>query len=103
MEKINKIIKENNLVIPKKEDTKKYDKDGNLIWRKSPRGNIWEYRYKDGNLIWEKDPDGDVYEYRYKDGNLIWKKYPNGDVYEYRWKNGNKVWENVSGWKRILV
>ncbi len=72
MNKIQKIIKENNLIIPKKKVTERYDRDGNLIWKKFPNGNIWESRYKDGNLIWEC---------QYKDKQLVWQKYPGGTEY----------------------
>ncbi len=77
MNKIQEIIKENNLIIPKKEETEKYDKDGNIIWEKSPNGFIWEYRYKDGNKIWEKSPNGN--EHWYEDDEEL--KLENGNYY----------------------
>ncbi len=93
MNNIQKIIKENNLIIPKEDITKKYDKDGNKVWEKYPDGRIWEYRYKDGNKVWEKYPDGRIWEYQYEDGSLVWKKLPSGEIWEYSYKDGNKVWE----------
>ncbi len=78
MNNIQKIIKENNLIIPKEDITKKYDKDGNKVWEKYPDGRIWEYQYEDGSLVWKKLPSGEIWEYSYKDGNKVWEKYPNG-------------------------
>ncbi len=84
MNKIQKIIKENNLIIPKKEDTKKYDEDGNVIWEKYPNGVIWEYRWEDNNLVWEKYPNGA--EYWYEDDDELKleneKYYLNGKLLE---------------------
>ncbi len=93
MNEINKIIKKNNLIMPK-EVTKKYDEDGNVIWEKSPNGDIWEYRYKEGHVIWEKSPNGDIWKYRYKDNKLVWQKSPNGEEY---WREDDDVLKLENG------
>ncbi len=76
MNKIQEIIKENNLIIPEKEVTKKYDKDENLVWEKDLNGYIWEYD-KDGNIIRAKYPNGN--EYWYEDDEEL--KLENGNYY----------------------
>ena len=54
----------------------KYDKNNNIILKKDPGGDIWEWEYdENNNLIWLKEPNGDSQEYKYNDNNnMIWER-----------------------------
>ena len=72
MNKIDKIIKDNKLVIEEKE-FKEYDKNNNIIHHKNSDGyEYWKEFDKNNNIIHHKDSDG--YEY--------WKEYD---------KNNNEI------------
>jgi YD repeat-containing protein len=77
----------------------KVDNNGNVIWKKYPCGDIYEYKYdNNNNKIWEKDPNGHIYEYKYdNNNNKIWEKYPNGDIWEYEYDSNNKIWQKYPG------
>ena len=85
------------------EEIKKLDKNGNLIYYKSPIG--WEkwYKYdKNNNLIHCKDSSGFEYWSEF-DGNNdeIHCRNNKGDKAWYKWKNDNRIYITEKEYKEI--